>query len=45
VKEVVHPSLINLQSRGGLGWLEDLMNGWFVVGWKAPAIQGGSVYQ
>ncbi len=22
VKEIVHPSLVNLQSRGGLGWLE-----------------------
>jgi Domain of unknown function (DUF4432) len=29
VKEVVHPSLINLQSRGGLGWLEGF-NEWMV---------------
>lgn len=29
VKEVVHPSLINLQSRGGLGWLEGF-NEWLV---------------
>jgi hypothetical protein len=29
VKEVVHPKLINLQSRGGLGWLEGF-NEWMV---------------
>ncbi|NOT63788.1 MAG: aldose 1-epimerase family protein [Acidobacteria bacterium] len=29
VKEVVHPSLINLQNRGGLGWLEGF-NEWMV---------------
>jgi hypothetical protein len=29
VKEVVHPSLINLRSRGGLGWLEGF-NEWMV---------------
>ncbi len=29
VKEVVHPALINLQSRGGLGWLEGF-NEWLV---------------
>lgn len=29
VKEVVHPSLINLESRGGLGWLEGF-NEWMV---------------
>ena len=29
VKEVVHPNLINLQSRGGLGWLEGF-NEWMV---------------
>lgn len=29
VKEVVHPSLVNLQSRGGLGWLEGF-NEWLV---------------
>ncbi len=29
VKEVVHPALINLQSRGGLGWLEGF-NEWMV---------------
>jgi hypothetical protein len=29
VKEVVHPRLINLQSRGGLGWLEGF-NEWMV---------------
>ena len=29
VKEVVHPSMINLQSRGGLGWLEGF-NEWMV---------------
>ena len=29
VKEVVHPSLVNLQSRGGLGWLEGF-NEWMV---------------
>lgn len=29
VHEVVHPSLINLQSRGGLGWLEGF-NEWMV---------------
>jgi galactose mutarotase-like enzyme len=29
VKEVVHPSFINLQSRGGLGWLEGF-NEWMV---------------
>ncbi|HEU4679983.1 MAG TPA: DUF4432 family protein, partial [Terrimicrobiaceae bacterium] len=29
VKEIVHPSLINLQSRGGLGWLEGF-NEWMV---------------
>lgn len=29
VKEVVHPSWINLQSRGGLGWLEGF-NEWLV---------------
>lgn len=29
VKEVVHPSLVNLESRGGLGWLEGF-NEWMV---------------
>jgi Domain of unknown function (DUF4432) len=29
VKEIVHPKLINLQSRGGLGWLEGF-NEWMV---------------
>jgi Domain of unknown function (DUF4432) len=29
VKEVIHPRLINLQSRGGLGWLEGF-NEWMV---------------
>jgi hypothetical protein len=29
VKEVVHPSYVNLQSRGGLGWLEGF-NEWLV---------------
>jgi hypothetical protein len=29
VKEIVHPSFINLQSRGGLGWLEGF-NEWMV---------------
>lgn len=29
VKEIVHPSLINLESRGGLGWLEGF-NEWMV---------------
>jgi hypothetical protein len=29
VREVVHPTLINLQSRGGLGWLEGF-NEWMV---------------
>lgn len=29
VREIVHPSLINLQSRGGLGWLEGF-NEWMV---------------
>ena len=29
VKEAVHPSLINLQSRGGLGWIEGF-NEWMV---------------
>ncbi len=29
VKEIVHPNLINLQSRGGLGWLEGF-NEWMV---------------
>ncbi len=29
VKEVVHPQLVNLQSRGGLGWLEGF-NEWMI---------------
>jgi Domain of unknown function (DUF4432) len=29
VKEVVHPAFVNLESRGGLGWLEGF-NEWFV---------------
>jgi hypothetical protein len=29
VKEIVHPSLVNLESRGGLGWLEGF-NEWMV---------------
>src|SRR5262249_12441487 len=29
VREVVHPGLVNLQSRGGLGWLEGF-NEWMV---------------
>src|SRR5262249_43433773 len=35
VKEIVHPQFVNLQSRGGLGWLEGF-NEWMIrcgVGW------------
>ena len=39
VKEVVHPSYINLESRGGLGWLEGF-NEWMVdAGSNLPVIQ------
>jgi hypothetical protein len=38
VKEIVHPQFINLQSRGGLGWLEGF-NEWCAVGWNGPGIR------
>jgi hypothetical protein len=42
VKEVVHPQFINLQSRGGLGWLEGF-NEWMVrCGLEWPAIPVGT---
>ena len=36
VKEVVHPSHIDLESRGGLGWLRALTNGWCVAALNSP---------